>query len=237
MNLLQKLWIEIIWHLVTKTLRVLFILCARVRVVYYHKVPKRGAFILAANHVSHFDPPVFSAYSRRKIDWIAMAELFKTPFGNRFFTDLNVIPIDRSGADRAALRTAVKRLQAGRVVGIFPEGGIRDRENSIVNGAAMRPGVALLAAMSGAQVIPAVILGSDRLYNAKNLLPWRRCRIWVAYGAPIVTPDNLAGDEKRTYVSRELAAAIIDLKDRLVSDFHLTANDLPQPPRERMQEP
>lgn len=228
------IWQEIVWQFVTKTLVVILFVGARIRVKFYGSVPRRGSFILATNHVSHFDPPFITTTFPRKIDWIAVRELFGTSWSNRLFTDLNVIPVDRSGADRSALRTAVKRLQDGRVIGIFPEGGIRDGEKSLVNGAEMKPGVALLAAMSGAPVVPGVILGSERLYNKRNWLPWRRSRVWIAYGDPIAVPDS---NTKRDQVQQALARAIIELKDRLVAEFGLTENDMPHSPQERMKEP
>ena len=233
----QRIQREIVWQAVTKTLWVLHTLCARVHVRHYHPVARRGAFILASNHISHFDPPLITAFGPRHIDWIAIRELFGTPLLHWLFTNLHVIPVDRSGADRNALRTAVKHLKDGRVIGIFPEGGIRDGEKSLVNGAEMRPGVALLAAMSGAPIQPVVILGSDRLYQKKNWLPWRRAPVWIAYGAAITAPEGLSGDALRNYLTKELSAALITLKDRLMKDFSLTNADLPQSPQSRMKEP
>ena len=121
-------------------MRLLFGMNARIRVVYYQEIPKKGGFILASNHISHFDPPIITPLFPRRIDWIGMSDLFRGRILRGFFTGLNVIPIARNEPDRAALRIAVKRLREGRVVGIFPEGGIRDGAGSIINGAAMKQG-------------------------------------------------------------------------------------------------
>lgn len=235
-SLWQRLQHEIVYEGVVTLARLLFLVCARVRVRNYGS-PSRGPFILAANHISHFDPPLLSAFGPRRIDWIAVRELFSLRFFHWFFTTLAVIPVDRSGADRTALRTAVKRLQAGRVVGIFPEGGIRDGDRSLVNGAPMRPGVAVLCAMSGAPIVPVVILGSDRLYQKKNWLPWRRAPVWIGLGAPISAPEGCTGDTLRRHLTQELSAALIGLKNRLMEDFSLTTADLPHSPQTRMKEP
>jgi 1-acyl-sn-glycerol-3-phosphate acyltransferase len=130
----------------------------------------------------------------------------------------------------------VKRLKDGRVIGIFPEGGIRDGAASIVNGAGMKQGVALLAAMSGAPILPCVILGSDRFYNSRSWLPWRRPGVWLAFGALIEPPPGLSGDALRTHLQEAFAREIIALKDRLVGDFQLTEADLPRSPQQRMAE-
>jgi len=233
---IQGLLREIHWHLVTKTLWLLFAFAARRRVLFLAPPPRRGGFILATNHISHFDPPLITITFPRKIDWIAIAELFHGRFLHAFFSGLNVIPVDRSGADRNALRTAVKRLKDGRVIGIFPEGGIRDGAASIVNGAGMKPGVALLAAMSGAPILPGVILGSDRFYNAKSWLPWRRPKVWLAFGKPIELPEGLTGDALRKHLQEAFAREIIAIKERVVKEFGLTEADLPHSPQQRMAE-
>jgi 1-acyl-sn-glycerol-3-phosphate acyltransferase len=187
--------------------------------------------------VSHFDPPVLTITCPRKIDWIADVGLFHGKLLCAFFTGLNVIPVDRSGADRTALRTAVKRLKDGRVVGIFPEGGIRDGAKSIVNGAAMKQGMALLATLSGAPILPCVILGSDRFYNAKSWLPWRRPTVWLAFGNLIEHPEGLTGDALRKHMQETFAREILSLTARLRADHALADADLPRSPQERMAEP
>lgn len=228
---------ELVWFVVVKVLLAPLALFLRGRVLFDEPPPKDRGFIFASNHVSHFDPPLLTISFPRKIDWIAVVELFHGRVLKALFTHLNVIPVDRSGADRNALRTATKRLQEGRVVGIFPEGGIRDGKASIVNGAAMKPGFALLSVLANAPILPCVILGSERLYNGKNWLPWRAARVWIAWGRLIEPPTDLAGEEKRQYLQKEFLSEITRLKEKLVTRFQLTEADLPHSPQERMAEP
>jgi 1-acyl-sn-glycerol-3-phosphate acyltransferase len=216
---------------------ILFAAKARLTVMLYHDLPREGGFILAANHISHFDPPIITVFCPRRIDWIGMSDLFSGRILRWLFSGLNVIPIERNGPDRAALRTASRRIEEGRVVGIFPEGGIRDGAASIVNGAPMKQGVSLLSAISDAPLVPCVILGSDRLYNPRNWLPWRRPRIWIGYGKPILPPGNNASRRKKDYVHEQFRQEIVKLKEQLCADFGLSESDLPQPPLERMREP
>jgi 1-acyl-sn-glycerol-3-phosphate acyltransferase len=219
------------YYFVVGSLKNLLRLGARVRVVSFAKIPT-GACVMVSNHISHFDPPLLSGYLPRKIDWIAMAELFGTKWSKAGFTWLDVIPVDRHGDDRQALRTAIKRLEAGRMIGIFPEGGIRDGERSILSGAEMREGAFLLAAKADCPVVPVVILGSERLYNRRNWLPWRRAKVYIAIGEPVFPADG-----GRKQLRNDTAAALIRLKDRLVETCQLTADDLPHSPQERMREP
>lgn len=237
MTFFQRINHGIVWFAVVKVLLAPFAFFVRGRVLFDEPPPRDRGFIFASNHVSHFDPPLITISFPRKIDWIAVAQLFHGKLLTFLFTHLNVIPVDRSGADRNALRTATKRLQEGRVVGIFPEGGIRDGKNSIVNGAPMKPGFALLSVLSNAPILPCVILGGERLYNKRNWLPWRPAKFWMACGKLIEPPADLAGEEKRQYIQREFLSEIARLKQKLVTHFQLTEADLPHSPQERMAEP
>ena len=221
--------------LIVGSLRCLLTVGARVKAVIFHK-PPRGAFVMASNHISHFDPPFLSGWFPRKIDWIAMSELFATGWSKAGFGWLDVIPVDRSGDDRHALREALRRLSAGRVVGVFPEGGIRDGERSMLAGAPVRDGAVMLAVHAGCPIIPVVILGSERLYNAKNWLPWRRAKVFIAVGEAIDPPAVKSRSAAREQMRADLTAAIIRLKDDLVRECGLGENDLPHSPRERMAE-
>lgn len=231
----MKLWKFVFWLCAVGLLRIIFRSKARVRATFYEPLPT-GAFIISLNHISHFDPPLITTSFPRKVDWLAMKELFSTKASRYFFTMLNVIPVDRGGADRSGLRVALKRLREGRVVAIFPEGGIRDGDKSIVNGASMRPGVALLAAMSGVPTVPGIILGSERLYNKKNWLPWRRPKVWIAYGKAIPAPDSSLGEEGREQFLCAFSESIASLKGRLIADYGLTEDDMPHSPQQRMAE-
>jgi 1-acyl-sn-glycerol-3-phosphate acyltransferase len=236
-NLARRIWRECLWQFASKSMFLLFAGNARIRVILYHEIPKHRGFILASNHVSHFDPPIITSYFPRRIDWIAMSDLFRGRILDGLFSDLNVISIERNGPDRAALRIAAKRLKEGRVVGIFPEGGIRDGAASIVNGAEMKQGVGLLSALADAPVVPCVILGSDRLYNVRNWLPWRRPGVWIGCGTPILPLRDQTGEEEKQSMGKLLSSEFIKLKERVCEDFGLTEADLPHPPRERMKEP
>ena len=236
MSLAKRVWHESLWQFSNKTMRLLFGMKARIRVVYYQEIPRRGGFILACNHISHFDPPIITPLFARRIDWIGMSDLFRGRIFRGLFTGLNVIPISRNEPDRAALRIAVQRLRAGRVIGIFPEGGIRDGVGSIIHGAPMKQGLTLLSTLARAPIIPCVILGSDRLYNLRNWLPWRRPKIWIGCGNPIPPPEA-AGTQAREFARQSFSSEIVKLKERLYADFGLKPADLPHPPKMRMKEP
>ncbi len=206
----------------------------RIHVLRLENANRAGGFLLAANHISHFDPPTISSVVPRKIDWMAMAEFFPVPVLGAFLRAVDAFPADRDRANRATIRTALERLENGRIVGLFPEGGIRDGAKSILEGAPLRPGASTLAHIAKVPILPCVIVGSDRLYAAKGWLPLRRTPIWLAFGDPILPFPDLEKAAARERIERELASAFKNLYAELREAFSLTEDDLPHPPRHRM---
>src|SRR5438552_5478103 len=221
-------------HAARLLMKLLFACVARVRVVRRENANQDGGFVLAANHISHFDPFIISSVVRRKIDWMAMAEFFPYPVLGFLLRAVDAFPADRHRADRRTIRTAIERLKHGRIVGLFPEGGIRDGARSLLEGAPLRPGASTLAHIAGVPILPCVIIGSDRLYSKKRWLPLRRTPIWIAFGDPISHFPDLEKSAARACIEHELAAAFKLLYTELRKKFSLTPDDLPHAPRERM---
>jgi 1-acyl-sn-glycerol-3-phosphate acyltransferase len=224
------------YRVVVGSLRLLLTTSANVRVRHFAPLPT-GPFILASNHISHFDPALLSGWLPPKIDWIAMSELFGTGWSRVAFTWLDVIPVARTGDDRHAIREALRRLADGHVIGVFPEGGIRDGARSMLAGAPVQDGAIMLSVRSGAPIVPTVILGSERLYNKRNWLVWRRARVFIATGDAIMPEASNARSEARTALRSRFSEAIVQLKNDLVTAFHLSPDDLPHSPQQRMAEP
>src|SRR5437870_10840139 len=150
------------------SMKVLFGYSSRIYVVGCEHINRTGGFLLASNHISHFDPCIISSVARRKIDWMAMAEFFPVPGLGHFLQAVDAFPAERDRADRKTIRTAIERLRNRRIVGVFPEGGIRDGARSLLEGAPLRAGASTLAHIAGVPIVPCVILGSDRLYVKGN---------------------------------------------------------------------
>lgn len=208
---------------------------AHIRVIGRENANRTGGFLLAANHISHFDPFLISLAVRRKIDWMTMAEFFRSPVLGFLLRAIDAFPAERDRADLKTIRTAIGRLKSGRVVGLFPEGGIRDGTRSLLEGAPLRPGASTLAQIAGVPILPCVILGSDRLYSKRQWLPFRRTPIWIAFGNPISHFPELQKTDARERIESELAAAFKNLYAELREKFRLTTDDLPHPPRERIK--
>jgi 1-acyl-sn-glycerol-3-phosphate acyltransferase len=223
-------------YLAALLMKLLFGYSSRIRVIGSGNVNRPGGFLLAANHISHFDPFIISAVVRRKIDWMTMAEFFRLPLLSFLLHAVDAFPANRDRADRKTIRTAIERLKAGNVVGIFPEGGIRNGADSLLEGAPLRAGAVTLAHIGGVPIVPCVIVGSDRLYSKKRWGPLRRTPVWIAFGNPISNFPDLQKSEARQQIDCELAAAFRHLYAELRTKFSLTADDLPHSPQERIHE-
>ena len=216
-------------------MKLVFGYSARLHVIRRENANLNGAFLLASNHISHFDPFIISSVVRRKIDWMAMAEFFPVPLLGHFLRAVDAFPADRDRADRKTIRTAIERLKGGCIVGVFPEGGIRNGERSLLEGAPLRPGATTLAHIAGVSILPCVIVGSDRLYSAKRWLPLRRTPVWIAFGDPIPAFPDLEKSAARQRIESELTTALKNLYSELKHTFRLTPDDLPHSPQERMK--
>jgi 1-acyl-sn-glycerol-3-phosphate acyltransferase len=130
----------------------------RYRVVGAEKIPRDGGVIVAANHISNFDPPILGVALPRPVSYMAKKELFAMPVLKTILPWLYAFPVDREAGGTAALRASLRMLKEGRCVGIFPEGG-----RNVTGTNEEKGGAAFLAAASGAPVVPAAIVGTRRL--------------------------------------------------------------------------
>jgi 1-acyl-sn-glycerol-3-phosphate acyltransferase len=169
-------------------------------------VPREGAVLLAANHVSVLDPPVVGAGAKRPLHFMAKAELFRIPFLGWLIRNLNAYPVEREGADVAALRHAKLLLREGKALLVFPE-GTRGTEGVLAPG---RAGAGMLAAHSEAPVVPVYIQGTGRVLP-RGATRLHRVPILVAYGPPLRFTRG-RGKQRYQEISDEIMAAIARLK-------------------------
>lgn len=113
-------------------------------------IPKKGGFIVAANHITFSDPAVIIAGFPHTIHFMAKSELFENPILSLAVRNLNAFPVRRGFSDRKAISYAIEVLKSGGVLGIFPEG--RRVRSAIPEQA--KTGVAFIAKMTGADVLP-----------------------------------------------------------------------------------
>jgi 1-acyl-sn-glycerol-3-phosphate acyltransferase len=173
-------------------------------------VPKTGPVMVVTNHSSVLDPPVVGAIAPRPLHYLAKAELFRIPLFGRFIHALHARPIRRGAADPSALRAALRVLEAGGALLVFPE-ATRQPEGRLGEA---RPGAGMLAVLSGAPVVPAYVSGTGRAWPRGRRLP-RPARVRVHFGKPIHFDRRAERDRKAQYAaaSRGMMAAIAALKE------------------------
>ncbi|MBO0862479.1 MAG: 1-acyl-sn-glycerol-3-phosphate acyltransferase [Chloracidobacterium sp.] len=145
------------------------------------KVPEEGAVIIAGNHPSYLDPVLVMLPIRRRIRFMAWDALFKIPLLGWIIEAAGAFPVDlRKGHGEAAYRQALRALESGEALGVFPEGQRSDRATM----GDLRGGVARLAVETGAPIVPVTIGGAMRAWPKWKLLP-RAAKIVVRYHDPI----------------------------------------------------
>ncbi len=184
--------------------RGVFAMTMRWRITGMEHVPESGGFLVAACHLNHLDPVVVSTVLPHRIGWISRVEFCRHWLMRRFLYQSGAFPVNRQGYVRPALREGLRRLAAGEVVGIFPEGEIMTGSGTVLREGRLRDGVSWLAARSGCPVLPVVILGSDRLTSVGPWLPAWRGRLWVTAGPTLNAPSGAHTRQGRAAFSATL---------------------------------
>ena len=171
----MKAWLFPICNVGFKTTLRLF---ADYKVEGRENIPARGPAIFVANHLSNLDPPIVAAVSGRRPGFLAKEELFKLwPFAF-LLRAYGAHPIDRRNVDRAGMKWALSRLKEpdGALV-LFPE-GTRDKVRAGMKSGL--PGVAQLASLSGAPIVPMGITGSEPLQKPwHTVVPATKLRVTI----------------------------------------------------------
>ncbi|MGA2209233.1 MAG: lysophospholipid acyltransferase family protein [Acidimicrobiales bacterium] len=158
------------------------------RVTGRENLPPTGAYLVAPVHRSYVDWLIVARITaRRRLRYIAKAEIWKSKVVGRILEALGVFPVNRSGADREALERCRQVLAGGEPLIMFPEG--TRRSGPVVED--LREGVAYLAVRAGVPVVPIGIGGSEQAMPRGSAIP-RPHRVEVVIGKPIWPPS--AGD-------------------------------------------
>ncbi len=179
------------------------------RAIHPEKIPDDGPLIFAPTHMSNFDPPACACCQPRCLTFMAKRELFKVPVIGPIIRSVGAFPVRRGENDSEAIRLAIRLLEEGRAVLVFPEGTRGD-------GTHMGPissGLAMLAKRTNARILPIAMIGSHITLPKGRSWP-RRHRIDIVFGDSF-TFDEVAGEGnerlKRVRFVNELAKRLADL--------------------------
>lgn len=177
------------------------------RVLGAWRVPAAGPVIFAVNHSHNIDGPMVMGVAPRPTHFLIKKEVFVGPLGG-FLNGIGQLKVDRETADRTAISRALGVLEAGGVLGIFPEGTRGEGDF-----ASLRAGLAYFAVRGGAPIVPVAVLGSaERPGRLVKALPPLRSRVDVVFGDPFEAGDGSgrrtrkALDEATERIQKQLTA-------------------------------
>lgn len=152
-------------------------------------IPADGSLIIAPNHVTYADPPLVSIPIRRPVHYMAWNALFTVPGLSWLIRRLRAFPVDLDSPDPRATREAVRLLDAGAAVMIFPEAG-RSLDGRLGR---FKLGAFRLACSRQVPVLPVTIVGGHEAWPPGRRLP-RPGRVTIVYH-PVMKPP-VADDVK-----------------------------------------
>jgi 1-acyl-sn-glycerol-3-phosphate acyltransferase len=202
---------RLLWIVARAMFRMMFVLAFRVRVFGQLNVPRRGGVLIVSNHQSYLDPALLSLGFERSASFMARRTLFRNPAFGWLIATLNAFPVTRGGLDIAAMREAVRRLQNGECLVIFPE-GTRTSDDSI---APLRPGIRAIVERANVPIVPAVIEGAFEAWP-RGSTP-RIGEISVLYGRAIRPEEHsrLSRSELVERLQSELSRLQTKLRKRM----------------------
>ncbi|MDK8791548.1 acyl-phosphate glycerol 3-phosphate acyltransferase [Corynebacterium sp. HMSC22B11] len=162
------------------------------------KPPADGPVIFASNHLAVMDSFYFPLVNKRQLTFLAKKEYFTTPglvgaIQRWFFSSVGQVPIDRAdkGSQEAALQTALRVLEKGDALGMYPE-GTRSPDGRLYRG---KTGMARIALESGVKVYPVAMINTNKVNPIGSWIP-RPYRCGVIVGDPIDPAEfKDAGDD------------------------------------------
>ena len=186
-------------------LRIMF----RPRYLGRDKIPVDGPLIIAANHLSHIDPAFIMTATKRPVSYMSKKEHFDGAIRRLVFKQVGVIPVDREEGGKDALKGAIEILEKGGAIGIFPE-GTRSRDGKMGKG---KTGVARLAALTGAAVVPVAIRQTDGVWPVSKRAPrpWRK--FYYKFGDPIYFDYKEENHENFRKFTDSVMSRIVELSN------------------------
>ncbi len=209
---------DLTYRLVIRVCHGLFrLLGLRIDVVGAERLPPTGPVLVAANHSSFIDfmfVGQVGAARGRLVRFMAKQSVFDAPVSGQLLRGMHHIPVDRAHGETAA-RSGLRALQAGEVVGIYPEATI-SRAFVVKDRSDVKRGAAYLALRTGAPIVPVAHWGIHRIYTVDGRVSLRRgTAVQVLVGDPI-TP--LPGEDADALTTR-LHGVLVEMVEQLVGTY------------------
>jgi 1-acyl-sn-glycerol-3-phosphate acyltransferase len=196
----------------------LYVIGFSLRVNGRQHLPRRGPFLIIANHQSFLDPVAVGLGVPHHLHYLARKTLFNNPLLGGWLRIVNVVPIDQEGVGKEGIRNIIQRLEAGHPVLVFPEGE-RCEDGELHP---LRPGIGLLIKRVRVPIVPAGVAGAFDAWPrhasvpvfAPLFLPASRRTVAVAYGPPRdpATLDGLSREQMLEVLHDDIAAVVKQAK-------------------------
>ena len=148
-----------LWRLLYPPVRTIVMALVNVRVEGRENLPASGPCILTSNHINWKDPPLITIALDRSVRYMAKIQAFSMPILGYLMRATGAFPVRRGEGDRRALVTALRVLQAGQILGFFPEGH-RSESGALLRG---KPGIGFLASrVPDAPLVPIAMIGTKQ---------------------------------------------------------------------------
>ena len=185
------------YHIVSNIIKLAGDITYGAKAIGKENIPKKGPCILAGNHLSDLDAYMLYCGTKRPIHFLGKKELFDGKFG-WFFRMMHLIRIDRQNKNPEAKQEVIDLLNAGKVIGIFPEGTYH-KEDLLLP---FKPGVISFAEKTGAPIIPFAMVSTFKF----------RCRPIIKFGKPIYI-NKVKAKDKVKYLENVVKDMLIDLQN------------------------
>ena len=196
---------EIMRYIIKGILQVFCRILFRIKIVNKNNIPKEGACIICANHVSNWDPLVSVVCTKRPIRMMAKEELFNSKFLSFLGYVFGMFPVKRNAGDMEAIKKSLKLLKAGEILGLYPEGTRKGLEKGIKP----KNGAVLISIKSKTPIIPVGLQGEFKPFK----------KVKINYGKPIYFDQKNVDTQNKEEVDRltgELMSEIVRLTNEKI---------------------
>jgi len=176
-----------------------FIIFRRVKVEGKENIPKKGPVLLYANHPSAWDMFLIAVFMRRRVHYMAKAELFKNPILRFLLRSVGAFPVSRGKGDIGSVKNVFRLLEQGKVVGVFPEGTRTLKKDPRKR----KAGAAMMALYSKAPVLPVGVEWSNKIFS----------KVRIVFGEPFL----MLPKEEGKHIPKE---ELIQLTDEIINKIY-----------------
>ena len=175
---------NIVWLTLQYIMRLVYMLWLRYQARGLENLPQTGGGLVLVNHQSFLDPTLVGLPLQRPVSYLARDSLFRVPVIGWVLRNTYVMAINRDAASTASIRTALQRMNAGFLVGLFPE-GTRSPDGKVGE---FKPGFISLIRRANVPVYPVGIAGAHEAMPRGGVRLWPQ-RVRVVYGKPLCAAE------------------------------------------------